>query len=142
MKVGVLVIIVLILTACAGLCLTNKSKDFFRNVLPLEVIDPLYYNNNNNPYNYYDNLAISNDYNVDLNCNQVSKRTLLQILKNVPDLDYVLHEYVYRYDPSINVSDPSYTQRALRMLLLNLPEGHPLYEKIRYVCGSMGVQVA
>jgi len=122
-------VLVLLIFMCA--CFPNKEG--FRNILPTELIDPDYVNINNNPYNYRNFMTVGDVYGPDLNCNNVSSIHLLEWIKQYNP--HILHQYVYRYDPSINIYNPNHTPRVLKMLLRNLPELHkyrPILQRCLY----------
>lgn len=104
---------------------TMQSKEhflFFSNVKPTEDIDPEYVNPNDDPNNYYNWMRVGDTLGVDLNCNNVTKCDLLKWIAN--DDPNILHEYVYRYDPSVDINNPLQAPRVFKMLLRNLPQKH------------------
>jgi len=132
-------ILILILMAISSISNKSVPKDFFYNVRPLQDIDPEFINPNENPYNYYTFHTIGDAKGVDLNCNGVSKRTLMKwIAHESPDF---LYEHVYRYDPSININNPIHAPRVLKMLLRNLPEDHQILRDILKDCRPVQVRV-
>jgi len=107
----------------------KKNSESFYNIVPTELIDPQYHNINDDPFDYKGNLRVGDVYGVDLNCNNVTSKDLIAwINNNHPD---VLHKYVYIYDPSIEIHNPIYAPRVLKMLLRNLPTQHPFIPIIR-----------
>ena len=107
----------------------SDSRESFYNILPTELIDGKYYNINEDPWDYKHNLRVGDLHGVDLNCNNVSQTDLLMWIKN--NNPHLLHQYVYLYDPSIDIHNPVYAPRVLKMLLRNLPTQHPFMPIIR-----------
>lgn len=121
------------------LWLFYSNKENFYNILPTELIDPDYYNINQDPLNYYNHLRVGDTHGVDLNCNNVNLTEILDWIKNNnPD---VLYKYVYINDPSIDTENPIYAPRVLKMLLTYLPEQHP-YIPILRKCFPYKVRIA
>lgn len=106
-----------------------QSKESFYNILPTELIDSQYQNINEDPFDYKHNLRVGDTRGVDLNCNNVSSEDLMMWIKN--NNPHLLHQYVYLYDPSIDINNPIYAPRVLKMLLRNLPTQHPFLPIIR-----------
>lgn len=102
---------------------------FFYNIRPTEHIDPDYVNINEDPHNYYNHKRVGDIHGVDLNCNNVDMYDLLKWIDM--DCPNVLHEYVYRYDPSISIHNPIHAPRVFKMLLRNLPQKHRLMSILR-----------
>lgn len=107
---------------------SNQMESFY-NIYPTELIDNGYTNINNDPFDYNSKLRVGDLHGVDLNCNNVIIPDLLEWIKN--NKSNVLYEYVYRYDPSIDISNPIHTPRILKMLMKNLPGQHPILPIIR-----------
>jgi hypothetical protein len=110
-----------------------KEGFYFYNIRPTEQIDPTYYNYNEDPHNYYNHKRVGDIHGVDLNCNNVNLYDLLRWLDQ--DEPTLLYDYVYRYDPSINVFNPIHAPRIFKMLLRNLPQKHkyiPILRKCLY----------
>lgn len=128
------VLILIIFLAIASSILFDKKEGFlFYNIRPTESIDPDYININENPNNYYNYQAVGDIYGVDLNCNNVSMHDLLEWIRN--DDPNVLYDYVYKYDPSIDILNPLQSPRVFKMLLRNLPQKHkyiPILKKCLY----------
>ena len=105
------------------------TQESFYNILPTELIDGNYHNINEDPWDYKSNLRVGDLNGVDLNCNNVTNTDIVTWIKeNNPNL---LHEYVYLYDPSVNIRNPIHAPRVLKMLLRNLPTQHPFLPIIR-----------
>lgn len=119
-KLGLGVLILLLIV----IFIHNKlTVEKFYNILPTELIDKEYYNINEDPLNYYNKLRVGDPYGVDLMCNNVK---MIDVLKWIQFNDEnTLFQYVYKFDPSINVYNPIDTPRVLKLLLQNLPEQHP-----------------
>ena len=123
--------------------LFRKNIESFRNILPTFVIDPEYVNINDNPHNYKNHMTVGDIMGVDLNCNNITTMDLLKLINDnhhalhnrrlhhniLVSPSTALHEFVYKYDPSINIYNPNHTPRVLKMLLRNLPELHPIIQK-------------
>ena len=106
----------------------NSIENFY-NIIPTELIDPEYYNINQDPFDYKKNLRVGDLRGVDLNCNNITIDDLVEwIRRNNPHL---LHQYVYLYDPSINIYNPRFTPRVFKALLRNLPQKHPILRIVR-----------
>jgi len=131
--------VILTLLIIGVIVVTFKPKDFFFNIRPTNEIDPEYVNLNDNPTNYYQYNTIGDALGPDLNCNTVSKRTLMKWIEN-EDPNF-LYEYVYRYDPSININNAIHAPRVLKMLLRNLPENHTVSQQIMKRCPPMPVRI-
>ena len=106
----------------------------FYNIVPTEVIDPEFLNPNLDPWAYtvpgmdtYE--RVGDLYGVDLNCNNVSVPDLIAWIAN--NNPHLLHQYVLRWDPSINIYNPNDAPRVLKGLLRNLPEQHKFLPIIR-----------
>lgn len=127
----IIVLFLLITLLFGSLCPKTKFTEPFYNILPTEIIDPEYVNINNNPDNYKNFMTVGDIYGVDLNCNNTSAIDILQWIQNYNP--HILHQYVYKYDPSISVYNPNHTPRVLKMLLRNLPELHK-YRRILQRC--------
>ncbi len=111
----------------------KKNKENFYNILPTELIDSRYYNINQDPFDYKHHLRVGDIFGTDMNCNNVNIPDLLNWIKN--NDPHTLHQYVYLYDPSVNIKNPIHTPRILKMLLRNLPEQHkyiPIIRKCMY----------
>lgn len=113
-------------TRSAGSMGTTES---FYNILPTELIDSEYHNINEDPLDYKKNLRVGDLYGVDLNCNNVNPKDLFMWIRNKNP--HLLHQYVYLYDPSINIENPIDAPRVLKMLMRNLPMQHPFIPIIR-----------
>lgn len=102
---------------------SHANKESFYNIYPTSAIDPEYVNINENPLNYFNYMTVGDVFGVDMNCNNVSALEILQWLAKYKPayLDDVLHAYVYKYDPSINIFNPTSAPRVLKMLFRNLP---------------------
>lgn len=100
----------------------NTLKETFYNIYPTDLIDPVYNNINEDPWDYKKNLRVGDLRGVDLNCNNVDMYDILCWIKD--NSPHLLHQYVYRFDPSINIYNPIYAPRVLKMLLRNLPDQH------------------
>ena len=112
---------------------------YFANIVPTEHIDPEYRNLSEIPDDYNGWLSVGDLRGVDLNCNVISSWDLIKwVAKNNP---YILHEYVYRYDPSIDVNNPLHAPRVFKMLLRNLPCTHKLYPLVVRKCSPKPVRV-
>lgn len=115
-------ILILLIIAAIICCFigNNGNKEGFYNIMPTEAIDPEYYNINNYPYNYHNWLTVGDPYGVDLNCNNVTYQEIIDwINKYNPHLIY---QFVYPYDPSVDISNPIDAPRILKLLLRNVPE--------------------
>lgn len=108
---------------------TSDTSESFYNILPTELIDKQYYNINEDPFDYKHHLRVGDLYGVDLNCNNVTSADLLMWIQN--NNPHLLHQYVYLYDPSIDIHNPVHAPRVLKMLLRNLPTQHPFMPIIR-----------
>jgi hypothetical protein len=117
----------------------NSLLEGFYNITPTELIDPEYYNINQDPFDYKHHLCVGDLRGVDLNCNNVTVPDLFQWIKN--NNPHLLHQYVYKYDPSINIENPIFAPRVLKMLLMNLPTQHPYIPIIRK-CFPMKVRIS
>ena len=98
----------------------NQLQESFYNIKPTEAIDASYYNYNQDLFNYKTHKRVGDLYGVDLNCNNVNAMDVLNWIQC--DDPNILYECVYRYDPSVNISNPIHTPRIFRELLKNLPE--------------------
>lgn len=107
---------------------TSVTEPFY-NILPTELIDGQYQNINEDPLDYKLNLRVGDTHGVDLNCNNVTSPELMEWIKN--NNPHLLHQYVYLYDPSIDIHNPIHAPRVLKMLLRNLPAQHPFLPIIR-----------
>lgn len=111
----------------------SDKKENFYNIYPTTLIDPDYYNINEDPLDYYFDgnsyLRVGDAYGVDMKCGNVTMEDLFEWLKN--SNPHILHQYVYLYDPSINIYNPRYAPRVFRELLKNLPEKHPILRILR-----------
>ena len=108
---------------------TLRTSESFYNILPTELIDSQYKNINEDPFDYQNNLRVGDIYGVDLNCNNVTSPELMAWIQN--NNPHLLHQYVYLYDPSIDIHNPIHAPRVLKMLLRNLPAQHPFLPIIR-----------
>lgn len=109
--------------------LNDTKKESFYNIIPTELIDSHYNNINQDPFDYNLNLRVGDLRGVDLNCNNVTDSDLINWIKD--NNPHLLHQYVYLYDPSINIHNPIHAPRVLKMLLRNLPTQHPYMPIIR-----------
>jgi hypothetical protein len=123
----------------------TPGREGFYNVVPTEAIDPAFYSYNEDPFAYFDPASgqmtarVGDLFGVDLNCNNVGQADLVWwIAHNNPHL---LHQYVYRWDPSVNVYNPNHAPRVLKQLLRNLPEQHRFLPIVRK-CFPRDVRVA
>jgi hypothetical protein len=110
-----------------------KEPFVYYNITPTEIIDDDYFNINQDPNNYYFNMRVGDIHGVDLNCNNVNMYDLLRWIEQ--DDPNVLYNYVYKYDPSINIMNPIHSPRIFKMLLRNLPQKHkyiPILRKCLY----------
>lgn len=110
-----------------------KEQFIYYNITPTEIIDNDYVNINQDPNNYYFNMRVGDIHGVDLNCNNVNMYDLLRWIEQ--DDPNVLYEFVYKYDPSINIMNPIHSPRIFKMLLRNLPQKHkyiPILTKCLY----------
>ena len=117
----------------------QANRENFYNILPTELIDGQYNNINEDPYNYNNHLRVGDLRGVDLNCNNVNKEDIIAWIRD--NNPHMLHQYVYIYDPSIDINNPIYTPRVLKMLLRNLPEQHP-FIPILQKCFPMQVRIS
>jgi hypothetical protein len=118
----------------------NFRENFqFYNITPTNRIDPEYVNINEDPFNYYNWKRVGDTRGVDLNCNNVTKCNLLKWIHH--EDPSVLFEYVYRYDPSVDINNPLDAPRVFKMLLRNLPQKHR-YLSILRKCLPKPVRVA
>jgi len=129
----------LLFLAVFGWWIVNgKVLEGFYNIVPTEVIDPEFVSPNLDPWAYtvqgthgwretYE--RVGDLYGVDLNCNNVSVPDLVAWIAN--NNPHLLHQYVLRWDPSINIYNPNDSPRILKALLRNLPEQHKFLPIIR-----------
>ena len=117
----------------------TRENFFFYNIKPTEDIDPEYLNPNEDRHNYYNWMRVGDIHGVDLNCNNVTKCDLLRWIYH--DDPSVIHEHVYRYDPSVDINNPLDAPRVFKMLLRNLPQKHRHMSILRK-CLPRGVRVA
>lgn len=117
----------------------TRENFFFQNIRPTELIDSNYVNINEDPFNYYTWKRVGDIHGVDLNCNNVTKCQLLKWIEH--DDPSVLHDHVYRFDPSADINNPIHAPRILKMILRNLPQKHR-YLSILRKCLPMNVRVA
>ena len=108
---------------------SQGTQESFYNILPTELIDSQYHNINEDPWDYKHNLRVGDLNGVDLNCNNVTNADLVMWIKD--NNPHLLHQYVYLYDPSVNIRNPIHAPRVLKMLLRNLPTQHPFLPIIR-----------
>lgn len=112
----------------------GKVLEGFYNIVPTEIIDPDYVSPNRDPWAYTTQSGntyqrVGDLFGTDLNCNNVSIPDLVGwIADNNPHL---LHQYVLKWDPSINIYNPNHSPRVLKGLLRNLPEQHKYLPIIR-----------
>lgn len=109
-------------------------RETFYNIVPTEVIDPDFVSPNLDPWAHtvphmgtYE--RVGDLYGVDLNCNNVSIPDLIGWIAN--NNPHLLHQYVLRFDPSINIYNPNHSPRVLKELLRNLPEQHKFLPIVR-----------
>lgn len=123
MKVVIIIVIVYALDVlCRVLGPWFETKEEFYNIYPTELIDPDYKNVNQDPFSHYENyLRVGDIKGINLNCNNITFKDLLQW---VDEKD--LYNYVFRFDPSININDPTHASRVLKLLMKNIPIKHPL----------------
>jgi hypothetical protein len=127
-------IALLFVIAVLGWWMFKEGKESFYNIVPTEVIDPEFVSPNLDPWSYTTQSGgtyqrVGDLYGVDLNCNNVTIPDLVGwIADNNPHL---LHQYVLRYDPSINIYNPNHSPRILKGLLRNLPTQHKFLPIIR-----------
>ncbi len=133
----VLVIVFGIKSVQLWLYYSNREK--FVNIRPTELIDPDYYNINQDPLNYYNYLRVGDTHGVDLNCNNVRMKEIVDWIKNNDPA--TLYKCVYINDPSIDTDNPIYAPRVLKMLLTYLPEQHPYIPIVRK-CFPSKVKIA
>ena len=128
-------VMLLLLLAVLGFWISQSGVlEGFYNIVPTEAIDPQFISPNRDPWawttqsgNTYE--RVGDLFGVDLNCNNVSTTDLiLWIANNNPHL---LHQYVLRYDPSVNIYNPNHAPRILKGLLRNLPTQHKFLPIIR-----------
>ena len=116
------------------ICANSTTENFtYYNITPTEIIDDDYININEDPNNYYFNMRVGDVHGVDLNCDNVNMYDLLRWIEQ--DDPNVLYEFVYKYDPSINIMNPIHSPRVFKMLLRNLPQKHkyiPILRKCLY----------
>lgn len=130
---NLILIAIVVLSIVWSVFFQNKEKFFVYNIRPTESIDPDYININENPDNYYNFQSVGDVYGVDLNCNNVSMQDLLEWIRQ--DDPNVLYEFVYKYDPSVDILNPLQAPRVFKMLLRNLPQKHkyiPILTKCLY----------
>lgn len=125
LKVIILLFVIIILKMAYG----KSILEGFYNIVPTELLDDEYYNINQDPYDYKNNLRVGDLRGVDLNCNNVSVCDLVSWIKD--NNPHLLHQYVYKYDPSIDIMNPIFAPRVLKMLLMNVPIQHPFMPIIR-----------
>ena len=125
----------IIALALVAVLLIKDSRERFYNVIPTRLIDAEYVDPSNDPWAYWDEASqrtyarVGDLAGVDLNCNNVTIVDLVHwIQENNPHL---LHQYVYRFDPSINIYNPNHAPRVLKELLRNLPTQHKFIPIIR-----------
>jgi hypothetical protein len=127
------VVLVLLFKVIYDFMFGSSKGEGFYNIRPTTLIDPEYYNINQDPFDYHFKgngyLRVGDTYGVDLKCGNVTIEDLLAwIERNHP---HILHQYVYLYDPSVNIYNPRFTPRVFRELLKNLPEKHPILRILR-----------
>lgn len=132
MKIMEMVILALIFIIMYDFLFGEDADDVseqFYNIRPTTLIDPMYHNINQDPFDHKTNLRVGDTYGVDLNCNNVTIEDLLAwIERNHP---HILHQYVYLYDPSVNIYNPIHSPRVFKELLKNLPQKHPILRIVR-----------
>lgn len=119
---GVIALVVYVFKKGAQSAQSVRENFYFYNIKPTEEIDPEYINPNEDRHNYYNWMRVGDTLGVDLNCNNVTKCDLLRWIHH--DDPTVLHEYVYKYDPSVDINNPLDAPRVFKMLLRNLPQKH------------------
>lgn len=112
----------------------GKVHESFYNIVPTEVIDPGFVSPNLDPWAYTTGWGstyerVGDLFGVDMNCNNVSVGDLIGWIAN--NNPHLLHQYVLRWDPSINIYNPNHAPRVLKGLLRNLPEQHKFLPIIR-----------
>ena len=119
----------------------NKKESFYNyyNIIPTEIIDENYFNPNNDPNNYYLHMRVGDTRGVDLNCNNVTMYNILHWIDG--DDPNILYNYVYRFDPSINILTPLNAPRIFKLLLRKLPQKHK-YTSILRKCLYKPTRVA
>ena len=133
MKVSKIVLLIMLVVA-GWLFVGNPAIENFYNIVPTEIIDRDFVSPNNDPWAYTTQLGntymrVGDLHGVDLNCNNVTSVDLIKwIAGNNPHL---LHQYVLRWDPSININNLNHAPRVLKGLLTNLPEQHKYLPIIR-----------
>ena len=133
MKVPKLVLL-LVLALLGWWLVEGKVLENFYNIVPTEVLDPDFVSPNSDPWAYTWNGVgtvgrVGDLYGVDLNCNNVGVPDLVAWIAN--NNPHLLHQYVLRWDPSINIYNPNHAPRVLKGLLRNLPEQHKFLPIIR-----------
>jgi hypothetical protein len=124
-----IMVFLIVVVAIRFLFNQSKSKEGFYNVRPTTLIDPDYFNINQDPFDYKHYRRVGDLMGVDMNCNNVTIEDLIEwIRRNNPHL---LYQYVYLYDPSINIYNPRYSPRVFKELLRNLPQKHPILRIMR-----------
>lgn len=132
-------VILALLVALLVLKWLNSSTENFHNIYPTTLIDPEYYNINEDPFDYKKHLRVGGLNDVASFCSDVTMADLLAWIENYHPT--MLYECVYKYDPSININNPIHTPRILRGLLTNLPEEHPILRVIKR-CTPRYTQIA
>lgn len=107
----------------------TKENFFFSNIKPTEDIDPDYLNPNEDRFNYFNFMRVGDIEGVDLNCNNVSKYDLIRWMVN--EEPNIIYDYVYKFDPSIDINNPIDSPRILKMILRNLPQKHRFISILR-----------
>ena len=97
--------------------------------MPTELIDYDFVSANNDPLNYDQFMRVGDTRGVDLNCNNVTMYNILHWIDG--DDPNLLYQYVYRFDPSVNILNPINAPRVFKMLLRNLPQKHKYFSILR-----------
>ena len=110
---------VLLGLALLGWWMMNRRESFY-NIVPTEVLDPEYVSPNIDPWAYttqtgHTYARVGDLFGVDINCNNVSIPDLVGWIAN--NNPHLLHQYVLRFDPSINIYNPNHSPRILKGLL-------------------------
>lgn len=125
-------LLLLLALALLGWWMSSDNSEQFYNIVPTNVIDRQY---QEPTWAYYDDASqqsyaqVGDLFGVDLNCNNVSVDDLIAWIAN--NNPHLLHQYVLRWDPSINIYNPNHAPRILKGLLRNLPTQHKFLPIIR-----------